>query len=250
MAFNLCGPFMKKHGIDQLHSQGALKIQGRLVPLVESHKPRQHEQVTDKVYIQEDVTLPPSSETHVQVQAPAINQGRMAAGDVYVMGGATFMEKTDLHPWMNALAQAGPDGKMAVGLMNTQPYSITVKKGTHYGQATATCTVTEATAQPWKLATIQPDDRKVKTATAPPSKDELRQLIADFRLDQSPALTRTEDMVRAAGLLWRNREAFAFDGGFGATNKIKHHINTEPGKGPINQRYRPLNPTLEKDLQA
>ena len=55
--------------------------------------------------------------------------------------------------------------------------------------------------------------------------------------------------MRATGLLWKNRKAFAFDGSFGATDKIVHRINTQPGKGPINQRYRPLNPKLEQDLQ-
>ena len=57
MAFNISGPFLRKHCIDQLHSQGVLRVQGKTIQLVENARPRASEQVTDKVYVVTDTTV-------------------------------------------------------------------------------------------------------------------------------------------------------------------------------------------------
>ena len=205
MAVNICGPFMKRHSIDQLHSKGALQIQGRLVPLTENPSPRQHEQVTDRVYVKTNTIVPPTSVAYIEVRTPAIAEGRMAPGEVLVTGGVEFMEKTDLHPWLNALAETRPDGTIRVGVMNTQPYQIQVKKGMHFGTVTATCNTKDKDTQPWKIATICPDPKLVKTNQDKPTAKEMGEIIAEFHLDSSPALRGTEEIMRAANLLWKNK---------------------------------------------
>ena len=60
----------------------------------------------------------------------------------------------------------------------------------------------------------------------------------------------TEQVMQAATLLLKHWHVFSFDGSFGTTKLIRHKINLRPGSRPINQRYRPINPSLEKDLRA
>ena len=250
MAFNISGPFLRKHGIDQLHSQGVLRVQGKTIQLVENARPRASEQVTDKVYVVTDTTVPPASVAWLPVRSPATEGGRMAPGGVLTTGTVEFMEKTDLHPWLNAITELRPDGSALVGVMNSQPHEITVRKGTHYGEVTAICGARDAAHQPGKIATLQATRKKTtRTKTEEePTEAELLNVVETFNLRKSPMLQTKEDVARAAALLWENREAFSFDGSFGTTKLITHHIRTEPGKGPIRQRYRPLNPKLEADL--
>ena len=73
-------------------------------------------------------------------------------------------------------------------------------------------------------------------------------IITHFELDKSPFLKMQKDKERAAKLLLRFWTVFSFDGSFGATDLIEHKIYTEDVP-PINQRYRPINPSLEPHLE-
>jgi hypothetical protein len=59
MPFNLSGPFLAQFGIDQLHSEGALLVQGKKIPMVASLNPSADvEQTVSNHYVMEKVTLP------------------------------------------------------------------------------------------------------------------------------------------------------------------------------------------------
>jgi transposase InsO family protein len=73
-------------------------------------------------------------------------------------------------------------------------------------------------------------------------------LREEFELDKSPWLTAEEDREEALQLLLKFKDVFSVDGSFGKTELIQHDIITEKVP-PIKQRYRAINPVVEKDLR-
>jgi hypothetical protein len=64
MPFYLSGPFLAQFGIDQLHSEGALLVQGKKIPLVALLNPSADvEQTVSNLCLMEKVTVPAFSET-------------------------------------------------------------------------------------------------------------------------------------------------------------------------------------------
>jgi hypothetical protein len=64
MPFNVSGPFLAQFGIDKLHSEGALLVQGKKILLVTSINPTVDvEQNVTNLYLVEKVTVPAFSET-------------------------------------------------------------------------------------------------------------------------------------------------------------------------------------------
>jgi hypothetical protein len=62
-------------------------------------------------------------------------------------------------------------------------------------------------------------------------------------------LSDTDPKVAQAGcMLLKPWACFSFDGNFVRTTLLRHSIVTEPDQRPINQRFRPVNPHLEVDL--
>jgi hypothetical protein len=73
MPFNLRGPFLAQFGIDQLHSEGAVLVQGKKIPLVASLNPSSvMEQTVANLYVMEKVTVPAFSETKFVVRASSV----------------------------------------------------------------------------------------------------------------------------------------------------------------------------------
>jgi hypothetical protein len=82
MPFYLSGPFLAQFGIDQLHSEGALLVQGKKIPLVALLNPSADvEQTVSNLCLMEKVTVPAFSETKFVVRATAVEGGTMSPGD-------------------------------------------------------------------------------------------------------------------------------------------------------------------------
>jgi hypothetical protein len=75
MPFNLSGPFLTQFGIDQLHSEGALLVQGKKIPMVALLIPSADvEQTVSNLYVMEKVTVPAFSKTKFAVRASAVKE--------------------------------------------------------------------------------------------------------------------------------------------------------------------------------
>jgi hypothetical protein len=75
MPFNISGPFLAQFGIDQLHSEGALLVQGKKIPMVALLNPLADvEQTVSNIYIMEKVTVPAFSVTKFAVRASALKE--------------------------------------------------------------------------------------------------------------------------------------------------------------------------------
>jgi hypothetical protein len=119
MPFNVSGPFLAQFGIDQLHSEGALLVQGRKIPLVALLNPSVDlEQTVSNLYLIEKVTVPAFSETQFVVCASTVKSGKMSYGNVIATGSVHFSDRHDLHPYLNVVTKCNKNGRVRVGVMS------------------------------------------------------------------------------------------------------------------------------------
>ncbi len=276
MPMNIAGPFLKRHNIDQIHSRDSLSLQGKLIPLLkQAASPRATECSLSPLFLEKDVVVPACTTKLITVQAPMITKQRMPSNiSGCIVGSLQFMDKWDAHPWINSIALPDKQGSLTVGIMNTLGHDIQIPANTYYGDFHLTCSSQDAARFPWRISTLNltPAPNKV---TAPfklpdpilppsastdsllggPTTDEnqtarLKFLESTFHLTESDLLQKDfPARQRAALLLLEFWDIFSFKGEFGTTDLISHTIYTEDGP-PINQRYRPVNPALEPQLQT
>ena len=268
MPFNISAPFLHKHRFDQLHSKNKIKIQGHTIPLIASLESPTFEKLNLTAYTSNEQVIPPLSQTVVSLNVPDIKKGLCPSGDGFLTGSVSFMGKTDLHPLLDTLVRCKPDGSLLASVLNTTSDPIPLKRNMAYGsfrlaqfydpQGQTT------SSHPWRILTLakvrggqtESSDtlNSSQNSNKTPKKDmptqkQLDDLITKFRLDSSPFLKDARKRYQAAMILFNNQKAFSFDGSFGKTTLIQHQIHTETQHKPINQKYRPVNPSLEKDLK-
>ena len=73
-----------------------------------------------------------------------------------IEGSWEFMAKNDLHPWRQALVAPEKNGLCKVGVINTQPFPITIPCGSYYGNFTFTCENAQTGTRPGRIAIIEP----------------------------------------------------------------------------------------------
>jgi len=258
MPFNLSGPFLKLHNIDQLHSRNAVRYQGREIPLctqqdelvigTAGESPRH----SSAVYTMDDVDVPGNSQLVVALRASEVERRALPSGDGLLHGAATFEAATDLHTWNGAMVTCAASGQLQGGLMNTLAETIHVPAGQRYGTFTRVNTGAEAVplvgalqvAAATKTGTAA-NGTKPKQWTREQKKDWLRQ---EFKLDDSPCLRTTTEKADALALLLEFWDVFSHNGEFGKTTLLKHDIFTEEVP-PIRTKNRPINPALEPSLR-
>ena len=78
MPVNISGPFLKRHNIDQLHSQNCLPIQNYSVPLLHDlSDPFTTEPTNSNIYLSQSITVPPCSYLLAPAVVSAIRDGYM-----------------------------------------------------------------------------------------------------------------------------------------------------------------------------
>jgi hypothetical protein len=114
MPFNLAGPFLKKHNIDQIHLEDCIRFQGHDVKLLKRRKGSYTnvEAALSNVYVVKKTVVKSMQHATVTLQATEVKQRSMPAGDCVVTGSIGFMDTTNLHPWIDALTKVGDDGRL------------------------------------------------------------------------------------------------------------------------------------------
>jgi hypothetical protein len=79
MPFNISGPFLKLHGIDQIHSKNCLQVQGHNIPLLKSPNGQAEmvEATESFVYLSGDVEVPARSLKVIKLKAAEVESRRM-----------------------------------------------------------------------------------------------------------------------------------------------------------------------------
>ena len=157
MPLNVSGPFMKRNGIDLLHT-GEAVVQGRKIAMQTKQGDfRKMADAHSLIYTTEDVTVNPMERCWIPAVAKSVKQGEFEAKALVVVGDGSYAEKYDLHPMTNAYVNCGKDGSMHVLTLNTTGHKVRVKKGSLYGIGLQTTTPKEMSSEPWKMCLIEPN---------------------------------------------------------------------------------------------
>jgi hypothetical protein len=158
MPFNLAGPFLKKHKIDQIHSEDCIRFQGHDVKLLKRRKGSYTdvEAALSNVYVVKKTVVKPMQHATVTLRAAEVEQKSMPAGDCVVTGSIKFMDTTNLHPWIDALTKVGEEVRLIAAVMNSMDKEITIQPGTCYVTISLTANGHQAWEEkPWRLCHIQ-----------------------------------------------------------------------------------------------
>jgi hypothetical protein len=235
------------------------------------------EQTVSNLYVREKVTVPAFSETKFAVRASAVEGGTMSPGNGIVTGSVHFLDRHDLHSFLNVVTKCDKDGQVRVGVMNTTMDPIIILGGTKLGSFSRIVDASNHSEHPFRIAIINNLSKDVterknttakkktaqETESADPTEPELApwpttaanrearvaHLISVFKLRDRPLLDTTDKVAQASCMLLKRWACFSLDGNYGRTTLLKHRIVTEPDQRPINQRFRPVNPHLEGDLK-
>jgi transposase InsO family protein len=252
MDFNLSGPYMQHHGIDQIHSLQSLRVAGYSVPLharpsalrrlpAPATGPTPAKRARN-VYAASSITLPPFAMDEVDTR----------------LGGAGpddsgTLDTSPLESWDPALG--GPEqqewtGPARLPVVNDSAQTRHIRAGTriavlrihHVGSV-------GDSYRPLTYAQLM--ERAQQPGTAEPGAEEGQPLEAlrEVLKGEHAAIQTKDQESQAFALLCDFRDVFSHDGSFGKTSLVKHFIHTD-GCEPIKCRGRPVNPALLPSLEA
>ena len=256
MDINLSGPWMKQHGIDQIHSQDAIMVRGTKINLLSPEVPAARRREPHRVMTIEKVVIPPGQQRAVRLRVPAFEEGRVEPAAGLLTGNLRLEEAHDIHTVRNVLLTPDPKDKTLVaGLLNTTPEPITIEGGSHYGffepdYDQSNCRVASLQAE---LARARQESEAPEWAKGPTTSKNYEKrasyLLDTFRLKENPVLANEEDRGAILAVLLRHFGVFALEGEYGKTDLVEHRIRLKPGTKPVKITQRPVNPALEPDLR-
>ena len=256
MEFNLSGPFMRIHKIDQLHSKGKLRIHGKLIPLI-SHPPSlsiasknssSSHTIRGNVYVLTTQEIPPQSVSFISTRIPCIE----SSSHLHSVAGlfeSLPCQNLSLQPVSAALCEADSNGTLHVPILNLGDQPYTLSQDTRIG------TFQTPKSNQDRIGSLKPgtkhqsEEDKMgakKRKHAPLTKEKIVEL---FKLDDSPILVRNPHLKKQTiELLQKYSDTISVDDKYGKTHLVEHEIITEDVP-PIKLRHRPINPVLEKNLR-
>ena len=265
---NICGPFLARAGIDQIHSKGVLKVRGKEVPMCPPQPPSRASPMPQPQSSPGVCTLhvaAPSARRHQYVPVGPMSEARVGEDALRIAGRTRSILSFQLQPQLPAgalvllqptvkallgdnpvLQEVQTDGRISVLVDNLETVDQELPADTLIGS------VQEVKANP---SDIDPETTSSPTATthgefdALPQRDKIKWLVKQFRLDSSPLLQRDSQLRKEVLRTLLQFADVISIGGYGETNLISHAIVVEPGTAPIKMKHRPLNPVMEESLR-
>ena len=250
MPINISADFMETHRIDILHSQKAVRVKGKTIPLKD---PTTKDQISAlekvewdsfKAYVAEDTVVPACSARFVRLRVPEGETSELPACDVLVEAQAHFIERTDLHPSLSVITHLDENGSCFVSVLNTLDEEVLIPAGLRFGEVRR---FRDSATDPrdWRVASIQSDALVRPVTRGAKSK---KWFYEEFRLHESPFLTNRVHLEAAMKLLREFEDLFSEGDEYGHMDLVQHEIRTQDVP-PIKCKLRPLAPPVEEKLK-
>lgn len=281
MNVNIAGPFLSEHGIDQLHSQGALRVKGKLVKLV-TYKAScstsgkavqsctlvrssavQMEQGSNNTLasLQKTVTqakkrfsasayvawtkiIPANAAAYVELRIPEIEHGKLQDGEGILEVSERFAEKTSGHPTITAVVKTKHWGRCFTSVLNLTDEVLEIPEGLFYGTFRSYDKVQEPKGRISAMSAWTTDLKKPTTTAA-----KVKWIEQEFKLREAPWLENdAKAYQQALDLLLEYTDILSFNEEYGKTDLIQHEIHTHD-VAPIRMKGKPLNPVMQEKLK-
>lgn len=254
---NISGPFMCHAGIDQIHSSGAIRVNGKMISLLTDNEVKKASERTQKginslsvksvkVFTDKEVIVPGNSAMFIPLRVPHADnlnfikqEGLDNCGVVTVE--KSFMNKHDVHSNIQCIARIEKSRTFS-SVMNTLSEPIRIKRGEYFGKFTPITNIKtrEHLLLPYSVGIIDVDVTKDKPMMKNNATKE--EVVKKFKLQH----LNKEEKTIVCNLLTE------FDDLFhdvpGTTELVTHEINLSDDV-PVKVKGRPINPILEKDLK-
>ena len=283
MDVNISGPFLCEHQIDQLHSVGALRVNGRVVKLVNCVRARrlgvrtikkmniaqldiarqwvpakearetelqQHRKECEhsggyKVYVVNDQIVPPNSAAFVKLRIPQFEGAPTVEREGSVKCSFSFANKTELHPAIEVAVRTTKTGECYSSVMNLTHEPLTLKEGTKFG----VFEINQERVLRAKVDKIQGISSISQSKKKMSLTERRLWLVKEFQLDESPYLRKDKVMYeQVMKLLLDYFDIMSKDDEYGKTNLVQHEIRTQDVP-PVKMKGMPINPTLQENLK-
>ena len=254
MDLNLSGPFLRRNSIDHLHSRNALQIGEQQIPLVHPHDTESKETLAvTALYSSAERVIAPGQTRFVAARAPVVVAQPTKAGT------ATFRASERLGRLPLAVMGSHNEkdihvslaGRTWVALTNHQDRNLHINAGARIGTIQRDPVPDKPRQQTKgsdKWATTKGSGKYAPKPGKRTEFDQLARIRDTFRIRE---FVRDARQARQAEqLLLKYYSVFSWDGEPGDTKLVEHEIITEEGVKPPHCRYRPVNPVLEKPLEA
>jgi len=195
-----------------------------------------------RVYLDEDVKLPPFSQQVASIRVPQMEQHPNDCYDPVeaILTGDSSHQPEGLLFATNAVIKLDSNSQGRTTIMNLSPKPLFIPEGTRYGTLSLK-------PLPSANSTTQAEG-DLQSGTSLNQAEKIQYMIKQLSLEDSPYLDTPPKVYQAAKFLTSYWDIFSHDGTFGKTNLVKHQILT-PDTLPIKCRYRPINPSMENTLK-
>ena len=264
---NICGPFLARAGIDQIHSKGVLRVCGKDVPMCPPRQPEHSSQLPPPQPSPRVCTLNVSDVPVRQQQytpSGPLAEACLGTEAIKVAGRTRAILPLQLLPQLPActvvllqptvmsllgdnpiLQEVQPDGSLSVLVDNLETTEQEL------APKALIRSVQEVTAAPSDidLETSPPPEATTHAKfDALPQSAKIKWLVAHFRLNSSPLLQRDSRFQKEVIRVLLQFADMISIGRYVETNLISHAITVEPGTARIKMKHRPLNPVMEESL--
>ncbi len=247
MKMNLSGPFLKQHGIDQLHTRDCILVGGREVGLLrgDGQPARQPTQRASAVHLLKNVRIPPMAVAALPVKVQAAVNGEWPATEGMLQPAEEFHEKTGVTCYPETMTACLSEGVTIATMVNLQLAEVEIPAGTRVGTFQASLQLREEAA----INLVTPQQKEPESEPAWSEERKRKWLEEEFKLKENPMLQREYMKEEVLKVLLRHWTVYSTDGSFGKTGLLKHAIHTDKGP-PTKERFRPINPKLEQELRC
>jgi len=233
MDMNISGPFLQKHAIDQLHSEGVLRTKQGKIPL----RTQPAVGAPRGVHVAATMIIPAGGMVDVKRPRPLASPSD---------GQRVCYIDTDLPSrWPGLLGAVSMDGRQ-LKLVNPTRQDVAIMGGSRIGTEVTPKDEENEDAALWRPPqTVAAPDEFETPATPEWVEEAFRE---ELRCPDSALKTESERR-RAICLLKEFADIFSHDGSFGRTGLVRHAIHTGAAM-PIKCRNRPVNPALVDNLRT
>ena len=249
MDVNISGPFLAEKCIDQMHSKGALKVKGQLIPLIDykSSKVKKAAVLAIKelekknehyAYVANSVTIPANSAAYIVLRIPHVESQILMDGEGVIDVCEHFANKTVGHPALSVAVRSFGTGQCYTSVLNLNPEPIVISEGQLFG-----------TYNPGEVEKT-PEELRLCSVTKPVSEQEkLKWLEEEFKLREAPWLKGNPALYQEAlQLLLEFYDLMGHGDEYGKTTLIQHEIRTHDVP-PIKMKGKPINPPMQELLR-
>ena len=234
MDFNISGLFLYANKIDQIHSDGCLRVRGHSIYMQDPHRTYTPTCAARplRVYTDHEVSILPGQAERVRVILPAVASGHDAP----------------CHGLLNPDSSARTHAKLVFKTLNLTPnrYGVALLHCYNMGSQPIHFNTRHFLGTYSKYESMDTTGGQIVTICAKKRGIEVLKL---FEMEKSLYANDPDKLRKIRQMLEKYTDVYSLNDEYGATKLLEHHIVTAKDQKPIRLKNRPINPAMVDNLK-